>query len=186
MLEEKVLYEQRKEEEKSLFFEAIRKVGERQNNVKRISKNICVVKFSDLIDKPWSVSYHLWYASANALIAFLKNKDTYLYKPIIKEALKKAKNDVCYIKDETKRNVALQPLFLEFVLKEIQDLKSTKDEQGEHIYAVTRTEWRELFKSSTTILNVFRCKRNALNFKKEQETKYPEYMFNIEKWEVNP
>ena len=137
-------------------FDILRAVGQTQPNVKKISEHIFLVRFSDLVGKPWNVNYHSWSASAESIIDYAKKKQYPLdYIDYLKQCRRKAKNDVVKIGD-SKNNFIVQVEFLDRVLaeKKAQDAKITAREvdKQKYIYLVFEHQSIDEFNAATRLL----------------------------------
>ena len=93
---------------------------------KRISKNIIIIRFSELIGNPWNYEFYDWEKSVKVVLEYLKNKPAKQWKEMLLEKLKSSKNNIVYF-DKTiyngwfKKNysIPVNALFIEKIIQKI-------------------------------------------------------------------
>lgn len=73
---------------------------ESPNKKKKISNNIMIINFSDLIGNPWNVEFYDWEASANVVLDYLNGKPIYDWKSLLEKKLEEAKRNVVEFKKQ--------------------------------------------------------------------------------------
>ena len=71
---------------------------ESPNKKKKISNNIMIINFSDLIGNPWNVEFYDWEASAKVILDFLNGKPIYNWKSLLEGKLKESKRNIVEFK----------------------------------------------------------------------------------------
>lgn len=66
---------------------------ENYHNIHKISEHIYIIKHSEMIGNPWSVSFYNWEESAKVVLKFLSNKDVTKWKQILEEKLEKCNSN---------------------------------------------------------------------------------------------
>jgi len=85
--------------------EAINEVAkENPHNIRRISKNIFIIKSSELCGNPWNSSYYDWAASSNVVLEYLQGKDVKKWKSLLKEKLNNTKGKIIKFEKKTYYN----------------------------------------------------------------------------------
>lgn len=74
--------------------EAINEVAqENPHNIRLVSKNIFIIKSSELCGNPWNPSYYNWGESGKVVLDYLQKKDVKKWKTILQEKLDKSKDN---------------------------------------------------------------------------------------------
>jgi hypothetical protein len=115
-----VLERQLGEERKALRQTIIDKIMDIAENgspmVKRISKHIVIINYSDLIGNPWSPSFYNWVAAADDVINYLLKAEPNCVEKwgnILAEHCKKAKGNVVEIPKVVNNNYIIKDMIRE-------------------------------------------------------------------------
>ena len=85
--------------------EAINEVAkENPHNIRRVSKNIFIIKSSELCGNPWNPSYYDWAASSNVVLEYLQGKDVKKWKSLLQGKLDNTKGKIKKKKKKTYYN----------------------------------------------------------------------------------
>lgn len=93
---------------------------------RRISKNIVIIRFSDLIGKPWNYEFHDWEKSAEVVLDYLKDRPAKKWKELLQNKLKSSNGDIVYF-DKTiycrwfkkKLSTPVNALFIERIIQKL-------------------------------------------------------------------
>lgn len=99
---------------------------ENPNKPRRISKNIVVIRLSDLIGNPWNYEFYDWEKSAKVVLEFLKGKPVGKWKELLQNKLDTSKNNLVTF-DKTihngwfknKYSVPVNRLFIEKIVEKL-------------------------------------------------------------------
>lgn len=83
--------------------EAIEKSAQ-EKKLKRVSPNIIIINYSDLIGNPWNVEFYDWYASKDVLLQFLSTKPAEKWHDCVIKLAESAKNGAVYVQMPQKVN----------------------------------------------------------------------------------
>ena len=99
---------------------------ENQNKPRRISKNIVVIHFSDLIGNPWNYEYYDWEKSAEVVLEFLKGNPVGKWKELLQGKLKSSKKNVVTFEKSirngwftNKYTIPVNRLFIEKIVEKL-------------------------------------------------------------------
>lgn len=99
---------------------------ENPNKPRRISKNIVVIHFSDLIGNPWNYEYYDWGKSAEVVLEFLKGKPAGKWKELLQGKLKSSKKNVVTFEKSirngwfiNKYTIPVNRLFIEKIVEKL-------------------------------------------------------------------
>lgn len=85
--------------------EAINEVAkENPHNIRRVSKNIFIIKSSELCGNPWNPSYYDWAASSNVVLEYLQGKDVKKWKSLLQGKLDNTKGKIIEFEKKTYYN----------------------------------------------------------------------------------
>lgn len=103
---------------KQSIIDKIREIAEAEspNSVKRVSKHIVIIRFSDLIGNPWSVGFYNWAAAADDVINYLLKAEPNCVEKwgnILTEHCKKANGNVVEIPKVVNNNYIIKDMIRE-------------------------------------------------------------------------
>lgn len=99
---------------------------ENPNKPRRISKNIVVIRLSDLIGNPWNYEFYDWEKSAKVVLEFLKDKPVGKWKELLQNKLDTSKNNLVTFDKiihngwfKNKYSVPVNRLFIEKIVEKL-------------------------------------------------------------------
>lgn len=76
--------------------------NENPNKPRSISKNMFMVRFSDMIGKPWNTEFYQWEASADILLSYLKKSHVKHWKKLLEDIYSKRSGECAFVPKKVK------------------------------------------------------------------------------------